>query len=70
MNSFSVIQIAEKDFGCEEVPEGQSRMDEVRLRAADGTCRTVDMPDRLLAERNIEEGTAVTILPDGTLRKE
>ena len=34
--SYTVIEIYEADFGCEERPEGQKTMVGIRLKAEDG----------------------------------
>ena len=54
-NNYQIITIYEEDHGCEWIPEGEEPMDQVLLRAEDGTEHWVRMPDTLLLQRNWKE---------------
>ena len=63
MQIFTVTRIDEQMYGCEELPEGQTPLCDVTLRAADGTEQMLAVPDALLYRRDINEGDAVCIDP-------
>ncbi|MDO4155875.1 MAG: hypothetical protein Q4D37_03730 [Oscillospiraceae bacterium] len=54
-NTYQIITIYEEDHGCEGIPEGEEQMDQVLLRAEDGTEHWVRIPDALLLQRNWNE---------------
>ena len=57
---YRVLQIVEPDFGCEGIPEGQKPVDTVYLEnTKTGETISVKIPDAILYEKNIEEGTVV-----------
>lgn len=63
MREYTVTRIVEPDFGCEGLPEGGERMDEVRLRGADGGELLLSVSDELLYKMGVDEGSRV--LSDG-----
>lgn len=70
MNTYHVTRIEEPDFGCEGRPEGQEVKDKVFLKEdATGKETIVFMEDKLLYERDIDEGSKVVIDEDGRLQK-
>ncbi|MGN1119682.1 MAG: hypothetical protein ACI4Q4_04950 [Oscillospiraceae bacterium] len=54
---YTITRIIEPDFGCEGLPENEERMDRVYLRAEDGSERIIAVPDALLYELNLYEGS-------------
>ncbi len=67
---YTVIDIHEKDYGCEEIPEGMSRLNTVTLQDDEGKTQTLDLTDGQLDEGgDIFEGDTVTMDADHTLRK-
>ena len=70
MNTYYVTRIEEPDFGCEGRPEGQEIKDKVFLKEETTDKEiTIFMEDKLLYERDIDEGTKVIIDEDGRLQK-
>ena len=70
MNTYQVIRIEEPDFGCEGRPEGQEIKDKVFLKEeTTGEETTIFMEDKLLYDRDIDEGSKVVINQDGRLQK-
>ena len=65
MNTYYVTRIEEPDFGCEGRPEGQEIKDKVFLKEE----MIIYMEDKLLYDRNVDEGTKVIIDEDGRLQK-
>lgn len=59
MPVWTVEDIREDDYGCEELPEGEKVKVLVTLRAGDGTQRIVRVEDVLLYERGILVGSRV-----------
>ena len=53
---YIVKQIMESDYGCEERPEGYIAMDKVILRDGDGQEISMEIPDKELYEKDINEG--------------
>ena len=45
METFKVKDIYEKDYGCEGIPEGMSRLNVVVLQSADGNIKTLELSD-------------------------
>ena len=75
MNTYYVTRIEEPDFGCEGRPEGQEIKDKVFLKQ-ETTKEEITkeetiifMEDKLLYDRNVDEGTKVIIDEDGRLQK-
>ena len=59
MNQYIAIHIIEPDFGCEGLPEGLVRMDQVILQDEEGVRITVEVADAYLYEQRIDEGDVV-----------
>ena len=78
MNSkdiYTIIQITEPDFGCEETlrPEPTALLKlQPETDVHEGTApaaRYVEIPERILAEQGLCEGKRVTFATDGSIRK-
>ena len=70
MNTYYVTRIEEPDFGCEGRPEGQETKDKVFLKQETTKEEMIIyMEDKLLYDRNVDEGTKVIIDEDGRLQK-
>lgn len=70
MNTYHVTRIEEPDFGCEGRPEGQKVKDKVFLKeGTTGEETIVFMEDKLLYDRDIDEGSIVVVDQDGRLQK-
>ena len=63
MSTYYVTRIEEPDFGCEGRPEGQEIKDKVYLK------EEITKEEKLLYERDINEGMKVVIDGDGRLQK-
>ena len=59
MKQYKVIHIIEPDFGCEGLPDGSVRMDQVILQDGSGVRITVEVADAYLYEQQIDEGDVV-----------
>jgi len=70
MVSYVVTDIREEDFGCEGMPEGYNRADEVLLRSADGEKISVKVSDKELYEKKIDIGNWVHFDIGGHICKE
>jgi len=70
MTAYVVTEIKEEDFGCEGMPEGYTRKDEVLLRAVDGEKICVKVSDKELYEKNINVGDWVHFDIEGNVIKE
>ena len=57
---YTIESIIEPDFGCEGLPEGEERMDTVRLLAQDGTEHTATVADELLYRLGLDVGSECT----------
>ena len=62
---YKIIKINEPDFGCEGLPEGAVRMDEVYLQDARGETSIVEIPDAFLYEMQIDEGDDIAMDAQG-----
>lgn len=70
MSTYYVTRIEEPDFGCEGRPEGQEIKDKVFLKETTTKEEMiVYMEDKLLYDRDIDEGSKVEIDQDGRLQK-
>lgn len=70
MDTYYVTRIEEPDFGCEGRPEGQKIKDKVFLiEEVTKEEKVIYMEDKLLYERDINEGMKVVIDQDGRLQK-
>lgn len=58
---YKIIKINEPDFGCEGLPEGTVRMDEVYLQDARGETSIVQISDAFLYEMQMDEGDYITM---------
>ena len=67
MMKYRVEKIYEADYGCEERPAGYVPTDSVYLRSSDGTETVIQVSDKELYEKNINEGDTVECGPDGQL---
>lgn len=68
--TYHVTRIEEPDFGCEGRPEGQEIKDKVFLEDEQTKEeKIIFMEDKLLYERDIDEGNKVMIDEDGRLQK-
>ena len=63
---YKILEIYEADFGCEERPEGQETMVQVKLQSEEGEIQSLLVPDRSLYELGVDEGDEVQI-KDGTI---
>ena len=59
MKQYKVIHIIEPDFGCEGLPDGSVRMDQVILQDEEGVRIIVEVADAYLYEQRIDEGDVV-----------
>ncbi len=59
MKQYKVMHIIEPDFGCEGLPDGSVRMDQVILQDESGARITVEVADAYLYEQQIDEGDVV-----------
>lgn len=57
----TVERIAEDDYGCEELPEGEKVKVLVILKHGDGTEEAVRAGDEDLYRKNIREGSRVVV---------
>lgn len=70
MNTYYVTRIEEPDFGCEGRQEGQEIKDKVFFKQETTKEEMIIyMEDKLLYDRNVDEGTKVIIDEDGRLQK-
>ena len=67
--SYTVIEIYEADFGCEERPEGQKTMVCVHLKAEDGEEIHRQEADDELYAKDINEGDKVIFI-EGRIEKQ
>ena len=58
---YKIIKINEPDFGCEGLPDGAVRMDEVYLQDARGGTSIVQISDAFLYEMQMDEGDYITM---------
>ena len=59
MKQYKVIHIIEPDFGCEGLPDGSVRMDQIILQDEEGVRIIVEVADAYLYEQRIDEGDVV-----------
>lgn len=59
MKRYKVMHIIEPDFGCEGLPDGSIRMDQVILQDEEGIQITIEVADVYLYEQQIDEGDVV-----------
>lgn len=63
---YKILEIYEADFGCEERPEGQETMVQVKLQSEEGDIQCMLVPGRRLYELGVDEGDEVQV-KDGTI---
>ena len=56
-----VIKIQEPGYGCEERPDNYIAEDKVTLRGEEGEIIVIEVPDKELYKKNINEGDWVYI---------
>lgn len=56
---YQVEKIYEADYGCEERPDGYVPTDSVYLKSEEGKETVIQVPDRELYEKDINEGDRV-----------
>lgn len=69
MEIFTIIQITDPDYGCEETrrPEPAALL---KLQEEESeNVRYLELPERILAEQGLAEGKRVTFAADGSIRK-
>lgn len=60
MKTYTVIDITEQDFGCEELPEGEKYCVDVVLQDNETNEKiTISVPDAELYKKSIDVGTLV-----------
>ena len=67
--TYCVLRIDEQLYGCEELPAGQPVLCDVTLADPAGKTRTLPYPDKELTRLGIDEGDAVALAADVTLKK-
>lgn len=67
---YIVKQIMEPDYGCEERPDGYIAMDRVILRDGDGQEISMEIPDKELYDKDINEGDWVFFDRDNQIYKD
>lgn len=67
---YIVKQIMEPDYGCEERPDNYSAMDKVILRDGDGQEITMEISDKELYDKDINEGDWVFFDVDNQIYKD
>ncbi len=66
---YTILQITEPDFGCEETHRAEpTALLKLREEPSDDV-RYVEVPERVLAEQGLSEGKRVTFAADGSIRK-
>ena len=69
MSTYTILQITEPDYGCEETHRAEpTALQKLREEPSDDV-RYVEVPERVLAEQGLKEGKKVTFATDGTIRK-
>ena len=70
-SEYIVKDIAEPDFGCEGLPDGEELCCEVLLESVrDGSALTVKAPDAELYEKDIDIGSRVIVSGGKLLRSD
>lgn len=67
---YIVKQIMEPDYGCEERPDNYITMDKVILRDGDGQEITMEISDKELYDKDINEGDWVFFDVDNQIYKD
>lgn len=71
MHIYTILQITDPDYGCEETrrPEPAALL---KLRPdtdSNEPSRYLELPERIIAEQGLSEGKRVTFAADGSIRK-
>lgn len=61
MALYTILRIYEEDHGCEGIQPGEEPMDEVLLRAADGTEVWRKLSDVWLLQHGYDEGDTIEL---------
>ena len=71
MNIFTIIQITDPDYGCEETrrPEPAALLKLCPDAGSNEAIRYLELPERIIAEQGLSEGKRVTFAADGSIRK-
>ena len=64
---YTIVRIEEPDFGCEGRGENEAITDKVFLKDEDGTISSVDMEEKLVWQRGLDEGMQVSLDGKGKL---
>ena len=59
MKKYTIVRIDEPDFGCEGLPEGCVRMDQVWFEDELGERKMLEVADALLYEKELTEGMQI-----------
>ena len=62
MKKYTVERIIEADFVCEGVPDNAETMVTIFLRDKDGDITKITHSDKLLYQKEIDEGDTVTFI--------
>ena len=71
MNIYTIQQITEPDYGCEETrrPGPAALLKLCPVSDPDEPIRYLELPERIIAEQGLSEGKRVTFAADGSIRK-
>lgn len=71
MNVYSITQITDPDYGCEETrrPEPAALLKLCPDEDSNDPIRYLELPERIIAEQGLSEGKRVTFAADGSIRK-
>lgn len=67
--TYIITRIDEADFGCEGRQPGQEVLDSVWIKDENGTVSIIKQEDRMLYDRNLNEGDMVVFDESGTLQR-
>ena len=59
MKKYTIVRIDEPDFGCEGLPEGCVRKDQVWFEDELGERKMLEVADALLYEKELTEGMQI-----------
>ena len=60
MKKYTIVRIDEPDFGCEGLPEGYVRKDQVWFEDELGERQMLEVADALLYEKDLTEGMQIS----------
>ena len=69
MKVYTILQITEPDYGCEETHRAEPTALLKLREEPNDDVRYVEVPERVLADQGLKEGRKVTFATDGTIRK-